>query len=137
MGDLIERLRNLRQIEVSGTSWPTCAYLIINIGVLLLIGCIIYVYCRFCKKKKKRVHILTCCRRLAILSGNETKTNPDKLNGQTKVSYQGQEETVMFLGSHSPYAPGNKDMSPYEDEGMLQKLYLNFPLTGNKHLPSS
>ena len=137
MGDLIARLRNLRKVDVSSTSWPTWAYIIINIGVSVLIGCIIYMYCRFYKGKKKRVHILTCCRRLAILSGNETNANPDELNGQTKVSYQGREETVMFLGSDSSSAPGNKDTSPHEDEGMLQRLYPNLPLAGNKHSSSS
>ena len=63
-------------------------------------------YCRFHKGKKKRVQILTCCRRLALLSGNETNANLDELNGQTKVSYKGREETVMFLRSDSSSAPG-------------------------------
>ena len=107
MGDLITRLRNLRKVDISGTSWPTWAYIIINIRISLLIGCIIYVYCRFYKNKKKKIHISTYCRRLAILSGNETNANPDELNGQTKVPYLGWEETVMFLGSDSSSVLGN------------------------------
>ena len=43
----------------------------------------------------------------------------------------------MFLESDSSSTPGNKDTSPYEDEGMLQRLYPNPPLARNKHSSSS
>ena len=78
MNDLILKLRGLRRVKVEDTSWPLWAYILINLGVSMVITCLLFWYFNI----TKRVNILSIVypyayiQPLAIDKGTMIKTNP-------------------------------------------------------------
>ena len=51
MTDLIWKLRDMRKVEIKDESWPMWVYIIINNGICILGGALIFLYLRYRKNK--------------------------------------------------------------------------------------
>ena len=51
MTDLIWKLRDMRKVEIKDESWPMWVYIIINDGICILGGALIFLYLSYRKNK--------------------------------------------------------------------------------------
>ena len=78
MDELILRLQGLRRVKVKETSWPIWAYIPMNLIMSMAVGGFLFWYLRYYKKGKCHCIFFKCCKRLAVLSGNEKEANGDE-----------------------------------------------------------
>lgn len=76
--ELILRFQGLRRVKVKETSWPIWAYILMNLIMSMVVGGFLFWYLRYYKKRKCHCIFFKCCKRLAILSGNEKEANGDE-----------------------------------------------------------
>ena len=123
MDELILRLQGLRRVKVKETSWPIWAYILMNLIMSMIVGGFLFWYLRYYKKGKCHCIFFKCCKRLAILSGNEKEANGDEPKGLSGlVSYDKKDETVSFHGSNDAATPEQRT-NQYVNDSIIRHIY--------------
>ncbi|MCG8046532.1 MAG: envelope fusion protein [Candidatus Thiodiazotropha endolucinida] len=122
MTDLIWKLRGMRKVELKDNSWPMWAYVIINGGICILGGALVFLYIRY-RKNKKTLNIETpgCCARLFILCSGGDKVDKGEPRDQVmSVSYTRGTEEVNILPDRDQSVPPNGEVT---SDSFLRHLY--------------
>ncbi|MES9990712.1 MAG: envelope fusion protein, partial [Candidatus Thiodiazotropha sp.] len=129
MDDFILKLQGMRRVQIRDNSWPLWAYIIINSGVCLIAGGLIFLYLRYRKNKETLPHEAPgCCERLAIFCVDRIKVDKDKPRDQPSVSYSTTTDEATILPGMRQSAPPKEGVAM---DSVLKHLYPSLPRVAN------
>ena len=98
MTDLIWKLRDMLKVEIKDESWPMWVYIMINGGICILGGALIFLYLRYTKNKRTLdFETPGCCTRFILCGCRDRMDKGEPPDEVMSVSYTKGTEEVNIL----------------------------------------